>query len=82
MENTQTKIENIQSQVNPDSISWSKRAKIDTKYTGNANIGFLHQNGSDPQTARIKHILNSFFFMVKECIYIWHVDDVDQSQKL
>ena len=42
MENTQTKIENIQSQVNPDSISWSKRAKIDTKYTGNANIGFLH----------------------------------------
>ena len=41
MENTQTKMENAQSEVNPDSVSRSKRAKIDTKYTGNANIGFF-----------------------------------------
>ena len=80
MENAQSEMENAQSEQDPDAVSRSKRAKIDTKYTGNANIVFF-RIVLTPKLLGIKvSAYSEFISMVKEGIYMWLFDAVDNCK--
>ena len=75
MENTPSKMENAQSKMDPDTVSRSKRAKIDTKYNGNANV-FLRIVLTPKLLGLEVSAYSEFIFMVKEGIYL-ALDAVD-----
>ena len=69
MENAQSKMENAHSEVDPNTVWRSKRAKIDTKYTGNANIVFF-RIVLTPKMLRIQiSVCSEYILMVKKGIH-------------